>query len=172
MKSVAAGIVFFGIQTVYYSVAFNLGNVGNNIYVNQVIVGVSEGIGYLAAEIAIPKVYRKKWSFLGMGISSTLCLALALVGSSNKITSAISVGLLFVMRFSLCMFWAIFYVYLAEIFPTRIRSLAFGWASALGTIGSALSPYLIQISDGIHLSAWLFPAAIGIFSTGCIYFLP
>lgn len=66
------------------------------------------------------------------------------------------------------MFLAIFYVYLGEMFPTRVRSLAFGWSSALGTIGSALSPYLLNVSDNIGISSWIFPGVFGALSTLCI----
>lgn len=41
VKALASGIVFFGIQIIYYSTSYNLGNVGLSIYLNQTIVGVS-----------------------------------------------------------------------------------------------------------------------------------
>lgn len=169
MKALASGLVFFGIQLIYYSTSFNLGNVGLSIYLNQTIVGVSEGIGYLAAEIAIPKVKRRKASFIGMGLSSVFCLVLAFIPSDSGAGKIISVAFLFAMRFTLSMFWAIFYVYLAEMFPTRVRSLAFGWASALGTIGSSASPYLLHVSDVIGWNSWLIPGILGGVATFCIW---
>lgn len=48
-KAVGSGIVFLGIQIVYYSTSLNLDSVGLNLYVNQAVVGVSEGLGYVAA---------------------------------------------------------------------------------------------------------------------------
>jgi OCT family organic cation transporter-like MFS transporter 16 len=144
--------------------------VGLDIHINQVIVGVSEGLGYVGAEFAIPRVRRRMTSFVGMGLSSLLCFVLAFIPIGSSIAwNVVSVVFLFAMRFVLSMFWAIFYVYLAEIFPTRIRSLAFGWASALGTIGSAASPYIRQISDSIGLSSWIIPGVFGLFSTACIF---
>jgi OCT family organic cation transporter-like MFS transporter 16 len=169
VKSIMSGLVFFGIQIIYYSMSFSLGSVGLSIYVNQTIVGVSEGIGYLAAEIAIPKVKRKKASFIGMGLSSTLCFVLAFLHSNTVAEKVISICFLFVLRFSLSLFWAIFFVYLAEMFPTRVRSLAFGWASALGTVGSAASPYLLHVSDIIKWNSWLLPGILGALSTVCIW---
>jgi MFS family permease len=157
------------VKIIYYSMSFSLGSVGLSIYVNQTIVGVSEGIGYLAAEIAIPKVKRKKASFIGMGLSSTLCFVLAFLHSNTVAEKVISICFLFVLRFSLSLFWAIFFVYLAEMFPTRVRSLAFGWASALGTVGSAASPYLLHVSDIIKWNSWLLPGILGALSTVCIW---
>ena len=81
------------------------------------------------------------------------------------------VGLV-INRFVLCCFWSIFYVYIAELFPTKVRSLAFGWASAVGTTGSTLSPYIIYFSKSLHIDPWLLPGAIGIFMSLFLFKLP
>ena len=39
--SISTGIIFFGIQTIYYSTTLNLGQVGFSKTINQVIFGVS-----------------------------------------------------------------------------------------------------------------------------------
>ncbi len=76
------------------------------------------------------------------------------------------------MRFVLCMYWAGFYVYLAELYPTRVRSLAFGWASATGTIGSTGIPYLVLLADKVNLNQWVIPGALGALATLAVFFLP
>ncbi len=81
------------------------------------------------------------------------------------------VGLV-INRFVLCSFWSIFYVYIAELFPTKVRSLAFGWASAVGTIGSTLSPYIIFFSKSIGIDSWILPGAIGLLMTIPLLKLP
>jgi hypothetical protein len=79
---------------------------------------------------------------------------------------------LVINRFVLCCFWSIFYVYIAELFPTKVRSLAFGWASAVGTTGSTLSPYIIFFSKLLHINAWLLPGAIGLLTSLLLIKLP
>jgi len=74
-------------------------------------------------------------------------------------------------RFCLCSFWSIFYVYIAEMYPTRVRSLGFGWASAMGTIGSSLSPYIILFSENLGINTWITPGIIGIISVISLLFL-
>ena len=75
-------------------------------------------------------------------------------------------------RFILCASWAIFYVYIGELFPTRVKSLGFGWASAMGTIGSSASPYFRLASDTFSFSPWLLPGTIGLIAAGSIFCLP
>jgi len=65
-------------------------------------------------------------------------------------------------RFVLCCFWAIFYVYIAELFPTKVRSLGYGWAGAIGTIGSSLAPYIILVSTSIGVDSWVPPGIVGL----------
>ena len=73
------------------------------------------------------------------------------------------------MRFVLCSFWAIFYVYQAELFPTKVRSLALGWSSAVGTIGSTMSPLCVKLAKNVfHISSWIIPGSFAILATASI----
>ena len=79
-----------------------------------------------------------------MGFSGVFCFVLISVeGGKNLILSAV---FLCGLRFFLSAFWAIFYVYQAELFPTKVRSLAMGWSSACGTVGSTLSPLTVRLT--------------------------
>lgn len=53
-----------------------------------------------------------------------------------------------------------------------MRSLAFGWASAVGTTGSTLSPYIIYFSKSYHIDSWIIPGLIGLLSVGLLVKLP
>lgn len=53
------------------------------------------------------------------------------------------------MRFIICFVWALAYIYIAELFPTVVRSLAMGLISAGGTIGSVLCPFLVTFSNSL-----------------------
>jgi hypothetical protein len=79
-----------------------------------------------------------------MGFSGIFCFVLiSMEKSDNKALSAV---FLCALRYFLSAFWAIFYVYQAELFPTKVRSLAMGWSSACGTIGSTLSPLTVRLT--------------------------
>ena len=120
------------IQVIYYSTTLNLGTIGYSRTINQEIVGVSEAVGYIGAEFIIHKVRRKRSSLIGLVSSSVLCLILAVLSyfkndDNEELFKLISSGGLILNRFILCCFWAIFYVYIAEMYPTKVRSLGFGW---------------------------------------------
>ncbi len=77
--SIATGFIFLGIQTIYYSTTLSLGDVGFSKTINQVIFGVSEMFGYIAAEFIIHKTKRKAASYIGLGIASIMCLVLGIL---------------------------------------------------------------------------------------------
>lgn len=99
-----------------------------------------------------------------MGMSGIFCFVLITVEDGrNKYLSAV---LLSAMRFILCAFWAIFYVYQAELFPTKVRSLSLGWSSAVGTVGSTLSPVTVKLAKNtMQISSWIIPGAVAILAT-------
>lgn len=53
------------------------------------------------------------------------------------------------MRFVICFVWALTYIYLAELFPTVVRSLAMGLVSAGGTVGSIICPFMVTFSNNV-----------------------
>lgn len=77
--SISTGIIFLGIQTIYYSTTLNLGDVGFSKTINQVIFGVSEMMGYIGAEFVVYRLPRKKASYFGLGIASAMCLLLGVL---------------------------------------------------------------------------------------------
>jgi len=68
--------------------------------------------------------------------------------------------------FTLCCFESILYVYTAELYPTEIRSLGFGWVSLVGIIGSIVSPFAKTIATSISLNSWFVPAVLGFVAWG------
>lgn len=174
MITVSTGFAFLGVQTIYYFTSLNLSNAGFNMLINQEIIGGSEIAGYIVAEIIISKIKRKPFSLLGLGISSIVCLILAIltsVGNSTGFLILETVALI-INRLVVCCFWSIFFVYVAELYPTKVRSLGYGWVSAIGMIGSAVCPFLIQFSEDIGINTWINPAVIGLVGTAFLVFLP
>lgn len=106
------------IQIIYYCTSLNLDKAGYDMLTNQQIIGVSEGIGYLIAEIMISKVRRKKISLIGLGLTIVLSGSLGVMtmmeNDSNRDALLIgeTIGLL-INRLILCCFGIIFYVFIS-----------------------------------------------------------
>ena len=135
-----------------------------------------EAFGYIAAEIVISKIPRKKWSIIGMGLAAVLCFVLAVTSAfenqhNEHVLKIIETVGLIGNRFILCAFWALFYVYIAELYPTQVRSIGYGWVSAMGTVGSTVAPYMIHYSIKAGINSWIPPGVIGIVGLASIFVL-
>lgn len=174
--TIASGLVFMAIQVMYYGTVLNLNNIGYSKLINQEMIGISEAFGYIAAEIVISKIPRKKWSIIGMGLAAVLCFVLAVTSAfenqhNEHVLKIIETVGLIGNRFILCAFWALFYVYIAELYPTQVRSIGYGWVSAMGTVGSTVAPYMIHYSIKAGINSWIPPGVIGIVGLASIFVL-
>jgi hypothetical protein len=79
LTSIAAGMIFFGVQVIYYSSVLGVDTIGFSKNMNQVVFGVSEMAGYVVCELIVHKIYRKKATYIGMGFTSLFCLAMGVM---------------------------------------------------------------------------------------------
>ena len=78
---------------------------------------------------------------------------------------------LIVNRFFLCSLSVLFYNYIAELFPTRVRSLGSGATCAMGTVGGVFAPYLIMFAEDAGINTWIFPGVLGCIAIIAMCFL-
>lgn len=57
------------------------------------------------------------------------------------------------------------------MYPTKVRSMGFGWTSAMGTVGSSLAPYMIFYSQKVGINSWIPPGVIGFIGFVSIFLL-
>ena len=66
-----------------------------------------------------------------------------LFGLSQSVSWVLGVGFL-LMAFN-GMAWALAYPFSAELYPTRMRGAATGWANGIGRIGGVLAPIVVGL---------------------------
>jgi MFS family permease len=76
------------------------------------------------------------------------------------------------MRFVVCMHYAVMFIYVAEMYPTRVRSLGLGFVNIAGTFGTLSAPFIVLLADTTGLNRWLIPGAVGLVATLGIIWLP
>ncbi len=135
-------------------------------------MGLSEGACCIVAYFIVAHVSRKKMTILGLGSSGVLCIVLVVLTYYTSSTNIFAVVILFVMRFVLCLYWAVMYVYIAELFPTRIRSITYGWLSGIGNLFGISCPFIVLAADELHINQWIFPGVICIMASLTGFLLP
>jgi hypothetical protein len=102
----------------YYSSQLDTADVGFTKVTNQIVFGISEMAGYIAAQFIIVKMARKKITIIGLAFSFSLCILMGILEIIKNDDNAdtmkwVETCVLMLDRFILCSFWCCFYVYIA-----------------------------------------------------------
>jgi hypothetical protein len=46
------------------------------------------------------------------------------------------------LRMTLNAVWGIFFVFIAELYPSEVTSVSFGWINIVGTVGATIAPFI------------------------------
>ncbi|GFR76346.1 solute carrier family 22 member 15-like [Elysia marginata] len=141
--------VWFSSAIVYYGISFNVQALSGDYYINFLILSVIELPSPL---ICFPTVtyFSRRWgtAFLFF-IVSVACFGITIVtlalesdkeDESRKVT--IVVTLASVAKIAIVSSWAVVALFCAELFPTAVRNLGFGFINSLARLGSYVGPML------------------------------
>ena len=67
------------------------------------------------------------------------------------------------IRFSLTFSFSFYILLITGLYPTTIRSTAFGFIVSFGMMGSILSPYAVDLANKIHLNPTILFSILGFF---------
>ena len=167
-KFVILNFLWIGLRMTFNGIAISSKSFKGNFYVNIIVLYIIESISYCVSGflIDIKKLGRRGslWIQYILMIISFLLLAFIKFGTSG------SLALNFLARFCVSGIDVIFYTYTIELYPTPVRSIAFGVNASFGNAGSILAPMLLEF-----LPNWLFLvllASICFLNAFFILFLP
>ena len=134
---IALNISYYGLFIWLPGVLASEGRYALDVYVLLTLVALAQFPGYAAAIYLVEAWGRKPTlaAFLALGGVSALAFALA------ESTPVYVAALFFVGFFNLGA-WGAVYPYTSELFPTRIRSTAFGMVEGVGKGAAIGGPYL------------------------------
>merc|ERR1719507_3009994 len=143
------------VAMVYYGLSFNSKNLGGDRYVNGFISGFVEVPAVVIIIPALAKFGRRLCycgTFISGGVSCGLVAiaTFAMTAEQLKKYEFVTIGFAMLGKFLISMTFAIAYLYTAELFPTKVRSLAVGTASTFARIGSMSAPYIVDLLGSIH----------------------
>ncbi|XP_056148670.1 solute carrier family 22 member 13-like [Lampris incognitus] len=136
---VITSIIWFSVTLCYFCLVLSVGKLGLDIFLVQLIFGVTEIPSHLVCIWFLEKLGRKMTLISSLLTGSViLFLTLALPqDSATAITALVTTGRFFVnIANSVCM------VYVQELFPTSVRQAAFGLCSVGCRIAGLLAPSL------------------------------
>jgi MFS transporter, putative metabolite:H+ symporter len=156
-RAIPTALIWIALNVSYYGlflwlpfVLFAEKGIDINVYLLLTLSALSQFPGYAAAIWLVEKVGRKPTlaTFLLLGGLSAYAFAVA-------DTEAVYVTSLFFVGFFNLGAWGAVYPYTAEMFPTRLRSSAFGLMEGVGKAAAIAGPYIFgNLKDATGSTTW------------------
>ena len=129
-------------QPAFNGVSISSKSLKGNFNVNIIALFILESISYFVIGIIIDikKLGRKGTLLILYSPVIIIFVLLAFL----KLNIAGSLALNYIARFICAGIDVIYYTYTTELYPTLIRSLAFGINTGFGNLGSIAAPYLLE----------------------------
>jgi putative MFS transporter len=167
----AVGAVFYTAQVIPYFalgtfIPTVFGALGiESTYISGVVFNVFMLLGTGCGLWMIDRLTRRQFLIRAFYISAAILLFLAVARAGPFVTVAASAMFAFVLAASTVMC----FVYLPELFPTRLRASGVGIGTAASRVGSACSTFMLPLSMeslGIHLTLAL---CVGVLMAGGLF---
>lgn len=145
----------------FYAPALMLDKFKMDIFINGLVVGVSEIISYPFCYFLIMKSKRLNIAYICMATTAVCSGVLIFIWKQDQdeagdIGSNIGVlALIFIFRFAISTEYTFFYVYFNEVYPTQIRVIGTGLVSTMGAAMVTVASIIIDscIHAGIPVMA-------------------
>ncbi|XP_072219945.1 solute carrier family 22 member 13-like [Leuresthes tenuis] len=149
-------LAWFSLNVTYFSLSFNVGNFGLDIFLTQAMFGLSELPAHIMCIWLLETVGRKVSLMSTLLIGGLLCFLILAVPQDNAVAvTTLAIG----GRFFINWAGSICNVYIQELFPTSIRQTASGLGSIASRAGGLVSPLLNMLA----VYHWTIPTIV--FST-------
>jgi MFS transporter, putative metabolite:H+ symporter len=138
-----------------------------DVYLLLTLSALSQFPGYAASIWLVDRIGRKPTLALFLGLGGVSALTFGLADSTPVYVAA----LFFVGFFNLGA-WGAVYPYTSELFPTRLRSSAFGMVEGVGKGAAIGGPYLFgALIDWTHDTVWSLVFVAAVMAVGAVVVL-
>jgi MFS transporter, putative metabolite:H+ symporter len=161
---IALNVSYYGLFIWLPGVLASEGRIALNPYVLLALVALAQFPGYAASLWLVEAWGRRPTlaTFLALGGVSALTFALAH-------STAVYVAALFFVGFFNLGAWGAVYPYTSELFPTRLRSTAFGMVEGVGKAAAIAGPYLFgYLLDLTGATVWSLTFVAAVMAVGAL----
>ncbi|XP_077435500.1 solute carrier family 22 member 4-like isoform X2 [Vanacampus margaritifer] len=162
-------IVWFSLNVSYFGMSFNMSSLSGNPFVNYFLVAAIELPAYAASWLASRRLPRRL-SFIAFSLLGAL--ALLLVQITVHAHPDLTLFLVLLGKFGVLSGLSVLYTYSGELYPTVIRNTALSSCATFSRLGSAVSPYILELGVWNELLPWILVGSLSVFGVALAVFLP
>ncbi|KAJ8301816.1 hypothetical protein KUTeg_020803, partial [Tegillarca granosa] len=130
----------------YYGITYNVGSLGDNIYLNFLLSILVEFFGYSSCLIFSEKLGRRFVHCGSLLIAGAACIATIFTTLyANSKHNWTTIGLSMIGKFFISAAFGNVFLYTTELFPTGIRAFVLTTSNIGARLGSILSPYIADL---------------------------
>ncbi|XP_022080126.1 organic cation transporter-like protein [Acanthaster planci] len=148
-RSLIVSYCWFTSNVVYYGFFINATNLVGNKYLNFFLISVTEAPSYILNYFIMKRFGRRRPIIFVYALSGVTCVITGAIpketASGIDLTVVILVFAIIGKLFASAAFDIVFLI-TAEVFPTVLRSAAFGAASMIGKVGGMVAPFIIFLN--------------------------
>ncbi|KAK1279631.1 Organic cation/carnitine transporter 4 [Acorus gramineus] len=145
-------LISFVASIVYYGLSLNVVNLGTNVYLNVALNAVAEMPAFVLTAALLNRLGRKPMAIGTMLFSGGFCLLGSLLSSSGDqgggLGEVMRMGCGVLGIFGMAATYNLLFIYVAELFPTTVRSAALGCATQAGHLGAIFAPMVVVLGGG------------------------
>ncbi|XP_077393026.1 organic cation/carnitine transporter 2-like [Festucalex cinctus] len=162
-------IVWFSLNVSYFGMSFNMSSLSGNPFVNYFLLAAIELPAYAASWLASRRLPRRL-SFIALSLLGAL--ALLLIQITVQAHPDLTLFLVLLGKFGVLSGLSILYTYSGELYPTVIRNTALSSCATFSRLGSAVSPYILELGVWYKLLPWILVGSLSVFGVALSVFLP
>ena len=135
--------LWIGTRLAFNGISIQSKSYPGNFYVNIIILFILESVSYVIAGfvIDIKRIGRRGFLWIQYVVVVIVLILLTFIKFGNIYGE---LALNYIARFCCAGIEVIYYTYSIELYPTPVRSLAFGINATFGNAGSIAAPYLLE----------------------------
>ena len=148
-KFLLLDFLWVGTRAAFNGVSISSKSFRGNFYVNIIVLFILESVSYCVAGVLIDikRLGRRGFLWIQYAVVVIVFILLAFL----DLNTGGELTLNYIARFCCAGIEVIYYTYSIELYPTPVRSLAFGINATFGNAGSIGAPYLLEF-----MSSWQF----------------
>ena len=166
IRLVASSYIWFAVSMIFYGLTFNVGSLAGNIYINGILMSLTEIPGNCFIFFIVNSPLGRRFSIF---ITILICFIALFTDVAFDRGSVVRIALALIGKLSVNIAFTGMYVLTPELFPTGMRSTALGLSSGFARIGSSISPFITMCPGYIPM---VFFGLIGVLASLCVLALP